>query len=219
MTEPGRTPDRPVLRLPDGMAVADRVQLALDRTHQEDMQYLGGEHRNGFCLVCAHAYLAGQRILSELFGEQWVDQLIAQRLPQPARRGEADDHAEHDQRDAKNELVARGEHDAPDDQGNGDHPQDEVHGGIRSWNGSGDVGQPQWTLQGYDTFDREHYSLPGHFGSEPEATEAARARLAGLERTQPSSASGGQDGIQDHVYVVRPDGSRFRVLETSWRQR
>jgi len=35
-----------------------------------------------------------------------------------------------------------------------------------------------------------------------------------LERVQPSRRSGGQQlgGIQDQVYIVRPDGSTYRVL-------
>jgi len=45
------------------------------------------------------------------------------------------------------------------------------------------------------------------------ALEAGRAYLAELERLQPSEQSGGQrsGGIQDHVYVVRPDGGFYQV--------
>lgn len=42
---------------------------------------------------------------------------------------------------------------------------------------------------------------------------AARARLAELARSQPAASSGGQDGMQDRVDVVRPDGTSFRVRE------
>ena len=74
-------------------------------------------------------------------------------------------------------------------------------------------GQPArlWKLQGYDTFSREDYPLPGEYETEESAIAAAHERLEYLESTQPSLTSGGQDGIQDQVYVNRPDGSRFRV--------
>jgi len=41
-----------------------------------------------------------------------------------------------------------------------------------------------------------------------------KEKLKELEETQPSSQSGGQDplGIQDKVFVVRPDGTDFRVF-------
>jgi hypothetical protein len=70
----------------------------------------------------------------------------------------------------------------------------------------------KWKLEGYDTFSEEEYPLPGEHDTEDAAIAAAQERLADLERTQPSESSGGQDGIQDRVYVIRPDGERFRVL-------
>jgi len=70
---------------------------------------------------------------------------------------------------------------------------------------------PTWTLRGYDTFAGEWYPLAGIFLSERAAVRAARKRLQELERQQPSSTSGGQDGIQDQVYIVRPDRTMFRV--------
>jgi hypothetical protein len=70
----------------------------------------------------------------------------------------------------------------------------------------------KWRLQGYDTFAREYYALAGEYANEAEAIAAAHRRLAEVEREQPSATSGGQNGIQDRVYVVRPDGSMFRVL-------
>ena len=65
----------------------------------------------------------------------------------------------------------------------------------------------QWKLEGYDTFSEESYSLSGNYPDRQSAEAAARKRLLELERTQPTSSSGGQDehGIQDHVFVVRPD--------------
>jgi hypothetical protein len=68
-----------------------------------------------------------------------------------------------------------------------------------------------WKLQGHDTFAHESYPLDGDFDTEAAAIAAARAYLADLEQTQPSASSGGQDGIQDRVYVIRPDGTGFRV--------
>jgi hypothetical protein len=68
-----------------------------------------------------------------------------------------------------------------------------------------------WKLQGYDTFSREDYALAGEYETEDTAIAAAHERLKHLEATQPSRTSGGQDGIQDWVYVMRPDGTRFRV--------
>jgi hypothetical protein len=76
-----------------------------------------------------------------------------------------------------------------------------------------------WKLEGYDTFSNEPYALgrPGS-GLEPSypsrdaALAGAHQRLADLERSQPSASSGGQDGIQDRVYLIHPDGHRERVL-------
>jgi hypothetical protein len=69
----------------------------------------------------------------------------------------------------------------------------------------------KWTLQGYDTFAHESYPLDGEFDTEEAAIAAARAYLDELEQAQPSLSSGGQSGIQDGVYVIRPDGTGFRV--------
>ena len=70
----------------------------------------------------------------------------------------------------------------------------------------------KWKLEGYDIFSREDYPLPGEYDTEDSAITAAKKRLEDLERTQPSESSGGQDGIQDQVYLIRPDGTKFRVL-------
>lgn len=70
----------------------------------------------------------------------------------------------------------------------------------------------KWKLQGYDTFAREDYPLKGEFATEADAIQAAKTYLAELERDQPTALSGGQDGIQDRVYVIRPDGTSFRVM-------
>lgn len=74
-----------------------------------------------------------------------------------------------------------------------------------------------WKLEGYDTFDGEPYPLDGVYGTEAAARRAAQDRLDMLERTQPTAASGGQAdlGIQDRVYVVRPDGTKYRYTGTA----
>lgn len=71
-----------------------------------------------------------------------------------------------------------------------------------------------WSLLGYDTFEGEFYPIEGEYLDEVEIRRAAKARLEKLEETQPSEESGGQGafGIQDLVYIVRPDGSRYRYL-------
>jgi len=69
-----------------------------------------------------------------------------------------------------------------------------------------------WALSGYDTFAGESYPLARPFFSERAVRRAAKRALKRLEQSQPSRHSGGQQpgGIQDHIYVVRPDGSRYR---------
>lgn len=67
----------------------------------------------------------------------------------------------------------------------------------------------QWRLMGWDTFEGSAYPLTEH-ENEEQAIDAARERLRVLEISQPSQTSGGQDGIQDQVFVVRPDGTRYR---------
>ena len=71
-----------------------------------------------------------------------------------------------------------------------------------------------WRLQGYDTFAGESYPLPGIYFSEKSAQRAAQRELRKLEKMQPSGQSGGQKegGIQDRVFIVRPDGTTYRYL-------
>ena len=66
----------------------------------------------------------------------------------------------------------------------------------------------KWKLEGWDTFSREDYPLPGEYNTEEEARTAAADRLSELEKTQPSATSGGQKGIQDKVFILSPTGSR-----------
>jgi hypothetical protein len=72
----------------------------------------------------------------------------------------------------------------------------------------------KWRLEGFDTFEGEEYPLTGEHDTEELAQAAARGRLAELEKSQPSASSGGQGlyGIQDRVFIIRPDGSKYRFM-------
>jgi hypothetical protein len=69
-----------------------------------------------------------------------------------------------------------------------------------------------YRLKGYDPFSSDYYDLGGEFSTLAEAQAAARKELNELEAQQPSAQSGGQDGIQDRVYIIHPNGQyvRFR---------
>lgn len=64
----------------------------------------------------------------------------------------------------------------------------------------------KWRLLGYDTFEGASYEIDGEYDDEEKAIQAARKRCEALELIQPRS-----QGLQDYVYVVRPNGSRFQV--------
>ena len=71
-----------------------------------------------------------------------------------------------------------------------------------------------WTLKGYDTFERTEYYLPGEYESEGAALVAAQKQLDSIQKTQPTETSGGQEeGIQDRVLIVRPDGTQYWYVE------
>lgn len=69
-----------------------------------------------------------------------------------------------------------------------------------------------WTLEGYDTFEERFYALEGEYSSQQAVERAAETELREIEKTQPTASTGGQeeDGIQDQVFVVRPDGTKYR---------
>lgn len=69
-----------------------------------------------------------------------------------------------------------------------------------------------WKISGKDAMDGQTYPLPGEWESEEDARSGALMRLMELEKSQPTESSGGQSpmGIQDRVYIHRPDGSRYR---------
>ena len=68
-----------------------------------------------------------------------------------------------------------------------------------------------WRLKGYDTFARHFYDLKGEYNTEQEARVAAMKQWEELEKHQPSAQSGGQPphGLQDQVFIARPDGSSY----------
>lgn len=69
-----------------------------------------------------------------------------------------------------------------------------------------------WTIEGYDSFAKEAYALPGSYSSQRVAEKAALRRLKALEMMQPSEISGGQNGMQDQIYIRRPDGTSYRFV-------
>ncbi len=69
----------------------------------------------------------------------------------------------------------------------------------------------EWSIEGWDTFGAHSYPIPGKYRTEKSALRAANRYLRELERTQASESSGGQEGIQDHVYVRGPDGQNTRI--------
>ena len=68
-----------------------------------------------------------------------------------------------------------------------------------------------WRVEGWDTFAGESYPVSGNHRSRESATRAARAYLRRLGRHQPVGVSGGQDGIQDRVFVRGPGGESIRI--------
>lgn len=70
-----------------------------------------------------------------------------------------------------------------------------------------------WEVVGYDTFDREFYPLYDCV-SEEVALALGIRYLKHLEATQPAAFSGGQAalGIQDRVFIIRPDGTQYRLM-------
>ena len=70
----------------------------------------------------------------------------------------------------------------------------------------------EWFIEGWDTFGKHAYSIPGKYRTKKAALRAAKRYLRKLERSQPTEFSGGQAGLQDHVFVRGPDGQSIRVL-------
>lgn len=72
----------------------------------------------------------------------------------------------------------------------------------------------EWKLIGFDTFAEEDYPIGANYSSEEKARDAATSYFKKLDEEQPPESSGGQGelGIQDRIFVQRPDGSRFRFI-------
>ncbi len=70
----------------------------------------------------------------------------------------------------------------------------------------------EWRLKGWDTFAGHSYNLSGRYRCRAAVLAAARSALKRIEQLQPASSSGGQEGIQDRVYIIAPDGTSERVL-------
>lgn len=74
-----------------------------------------------------------------------------------------------------------------------------------------------WKMYCVDVFEAAHGEDSSYgeetFDDQEAAEKAAQERLAQLEQCQPTERSGGQSviGIQDRVYIVRPDGTKYRV--------
>lgn len=67
------------------------------------------------------------------------------------------------------------------------------------------LGDPdKYHLDGYDTFDGSKYPLARNIDDLPTAQMLVEARLRQLEITQPTTSSGGQNGIQDRVILISP---------------
>jgi hypothetical protein len=67
-----------------------------------------------------------------------------------------------------------------------------------------------YRLKGYDPFSGDDYDIGGEFSTPEEAEAAAREELNELEAQQPTALSGGQDGIQDRVYILHPNRQYVR---------
>jgi len=98
---------------------------------------------------------------------------------------------------------------------------------VRQWakflRGAADVAPPpeldvdsedSWAVIGLDVFAREEYPISTH-ATEAEARAAAEKCLGELDVEQPPETSGGQDGLQDRLFVRAPNGKRYRVVRAS----
>lgn len=75
----------------------------------------------------------------------------------------------------------------------------------------------KWRIEGWDVFDAGNYKIEGEYDTEEQALEAANLELFELEKVQPTKTSRGQSamGVQDRIYIVRPDGSKYRYTSNS----
>ncbi len=71
-----------------------------------------------------------------------------------------------------------------------------------------------WKIVGYDALEEEFYKMGSEYFDEESAYAAAVAHLESIEESQPSSDSVGEgdESVQDQVFIIKPDGARYRVL-------
>lgn len=74
----------------------------------------------------------------------------------------------------------------------------------------------EWKLKGRDKFTGKFYDIFDSYPNEQSAIEMARERRADFGLTQPSSGSQGRKGVQDKVYIVRPDGTQYLFDGSNW---
>ena len=74
-----------------------------------------------------------------------------------------------------------------------------------------------WRVLGFDAFDEEYYPLSGDFETEDGAKKLASEKFDQINLSQPDEQSSGQDddGIQDRLFIEKPDGSLIRFLPLS----
>ena len=68
-----------------------------------------------------------------------------------------------------------------------------------------DIREHRWRLEGFNTFAGEAYSFPDSYRTEAEAVAAGRKKLKEIKKIQ----SDEEGGIQDQVWVIRPDGRGY----------
>jgi len=73
-----------------------------------------------------------------------------------------------------------------------------------------------WRIEGFDIFEEELYPIGDdeRYPDEKAARRAATDYFRMIEELQPKHSSGGQadDDIQDQIFIIRPDGTRYRFL-------
>ena len=69
-----------------------------------------------------------------------------------------------------------------------------------------------WGVDGYDTFEEEYYPLGDGYLNEEQTRSAAAEKLRAIQETQSGAGGQGHEGIQDHVFIVQPDGTRIRFV-------
>lgn len=71
----------------------------------------------------------------------------------------------------------------------------------------------KWRIKRCDPLEKgkEFPESKDQYDDEKQAEEAAQKLLQKIEREQPTSESGGQNGVQDRVYIISPEGLKKQV--------